>query len=396
MLRDRPAALPARHALAHATPCARHPVARPGLAAAVLLASLLAPAAARGEPGPPAPSPIPWQEPGPAGRLFLQQPLDRPEPLAPGATGVDVRVLYANTLVVADGARARVDVDLESALATVAVRAGVAGDVELALALPVFSDAGGVFDGFIEGVERAFDSQNYQRDGRARGLARYRLGPAGGGGLSRDGGATALGDAWAAAKWLAMPGGGLAPAVALRGAVKAPTGGPTFGSGTWDLGAGLLVAWRWPGGALRLAVDGALPTGRLARADLETRPYGTAQAGLVMGLTGWLAAHLQLSAHLSPLDRTGVPQLDKPIYDAAFGLSAALSPRAEVVLAGVENFASPRRGADAALILALRFTAPGGPGDEATRQQPEAGGRGSGSGPASASASLAAAPSRGR
>jgi hypothetical protein len=80
--------------------------------------------------------------------------------------------------------------------------------------------------------------------------------------------------------------------------------------------------------------------------------------------------------------RTGVPQLDRPIYDAALGASVALRPGIELLLGGVENFASPRRGADAALVASLRFSQADGAG-----QQPFGG---------SPSPSFAAAPSRGR
>jgi hypothetical protein len=319
-------------------------------AAALALACALAPRLVLAQVA----APIPWQEAGPGGRLFLQAPLEPPEPLAAGAVGVELRLLYANLMVVADGADARVDVDLESALATLVVRGGLAAGLELTAALPVAADGGGVFDGFIEGVERAFGSLNFQRVGRPRGLTRFELGPAAGGGLSRSGPASSLGDAWAGLKWLAWAEDGARPALALRAALKAPTGGRTFGSGTWDAGGGLVAGWSWPSMALRLSLDGAVPGGSLVDAGLETRPYGAAQAGLAFRLARWLTGHFQLSAHLSPLHRTGVPQLDKPIYDAALGASVTLGRRLELLVAGVENFASPRRGADAALVVSLR------------------------------------------
>ena len=330
-------------------------------------------------------APIPWQEPGPAGRLFLQAPLEPPEPLAAGALGAELRLTWSNTLVVGLSDRARVDVDLESALTTLVVRAGVADGLEASLAVPVGADGGGVLDGFIEGVERTFASENFQRAQRPRGLTRFVLGPASGGGLSRQGAATGLGDVAAGLKWLARREAGGWPTLALRAALEAPTGGPTFGSGTWDAGAGLLAGWSWPGAALRLSLDGALPGGRVA--GLPTRPYGAAQAGLAVRLARWLTGHLQLSAHLSPLHGTGVPQLDKPIYDAALGATAALGPRVELLVAGVENFASPRRGADAAFLVALRLR-PGAPDAGAAAPQQPAGG--------SPSSGLLAAPSRGR
>ncbi|HET9554875.1 MAG TPA: hypothetical protein VFP50_18060, partial [Anaeromyxobacteraceae bacterium] len=155
-------------------------------------------------------------------------------------------------------------------------------------------------------------------------------------------------------KWLLAGGDGARPALALRGAVKAPTGGATFGSGTWDAAAGLLAAWSWPVAALRLSVDGVVPSGRLASAELSTRPHGAAQAGLAVRLGPALTGHLQLSAHLAPLARTGIPQLDDPLYDLLLGATVPLGGGADLELAAVENFASPRRGADAALLFGVR------------------------------------------
>lgn len=326
-------------------------------------------------------APIPWQEAGPTARLFLQLPLEAPEPLPGGAVAAELRLTSANSLVVAEGDRARVNIDLESALTTLTVRSGVAPGLEASLVLAVMEDGGGFLDGLIEGVERTFRSQNFQRLGRPRGQAVYELGPATGGGLARAHAARGLGDTTLGLKWLVRDGGAGGPALALRAAVKAPTGDPTFGSGTWDAGGGLVAAWRWPAAALRLSLDAVLPGGRLRAAGLDTGPAGAAQAGLAVRWRPWLTSHLQLSAHLSPM-RTGVPQLDQPVYDAALGASVSLTPRLELLVAGVENFASPRRGADAALVVSLRFAQAGG-----AAQQPGGG---------SPSPSFAAAPSRGR
>ncbi len=348
----------------------------PALAALAALVAL-APAVAQGQVA----APIPWQEAGPTARLFLQLPLEAPEPVPTGAASAELRLLYANTLVVAEGDRARVDVDLESALTTLLVRAGVAPGLEAWLGVAVNEDGGGFLDGFIEGVERTFSSRNFQRIGRPRDQARYELGPAGGGGIALAHATRGLGDTTMGLKWLLRDGASGGPALALRAAVKAPTGDIAVGSGTWDAGGGLVAAWTWPSAALRLALDGVVPGGRLRAADLDTGPAGSAQAGLAVRWRPWLTTHAQVSAHLSPM-RSGIPQLDRPIYDAALGASVALTPRLEVLLAGVENFASPRRGADAALVVALRFAQEGGAAQQA------------GGGPASPS--LAAAPSRGR
>lgn len=316
------------------------------LATAVALAASLA--RADGGPGPP----ITWQEPGPTARLFLQLPLDVPEPVARGDVSGVLRLIYSNALVVASSPSAAVDVDGESALLTIALRVGVLEDVEAFVAVPVIADSGGVFDGSIDAVEYAFASRNIQRLGRPNGLFHYRLsGPAGS--LDRAGGGVRLGDVVAGAKWMMLRANGAWPTAALRGAVKAPTGGATAGSGHWDAAAGVLLAWPLGRAAVRLALDLTIPGGGPRGTGLHVRPAGSAQLGLAARLFGSITGHVQVSAHQSVLDGTGIPQLDRPIYDAVFGIGFPVAPHIELQLAGAENFASPRRGADASILIAV-------------------------------------------
>lgn len=317
----------------------------------LLLVATFAPAQAvrAGErPGPP----IAWQEPGPTARLFLQLPLDVPEPVAAGAVSGVLRLVYANALVVGSSASAAAELDVESAALTAAGRFGLRDDLELFIAVPLLADSGGVLDGAIDFVEAAFDSTNVQRLARPNGVARYRLsGPAGT--LERDGRAVRLGDVVLGAKWLVVAASGGWPTTAVRGAVKAPTGAEAAGSGHWDAAAGVLLGWPLGRAALRAALDLTVPGGGPRRTGLDVRLAGSAQVGLAVRLVDGVTGHLQVSAHQSPLDGTGVPQLDRPIYDAVFGIGIPVARAIELQLAAVENFASPRRGADASALVAL-------------------------------------------
>jgi hypothetical protein len=315
--------------------------------AAALLLSLAALA--------PAPEPLGWQEPGALSRLFLQVPLEAPAVLPAGRWGGDLRLLYASQLLLGDTAALHLDVDLESAQLMGRVRVGLPGGVEARLTVPVLLDWGGFLDRPIEWVERNLRATNPWRffPGRVNDTARFRLGPSGGGGLDRRGG-LALGDLQAGAKVALVAQDGARPALALRAAVKAPTGSPTFGSGTTDLGAGLLAAWALPPLAVHLALDGAAPLGAARVGGVSARPFWSAQAGLAAAAGERFALHLQLSGHQSPLRGSGISQIDKPTFYLLLGMTAALPRGLALEVGVVENVWSPHWGADITLLLGLR------------------------------------------
>jgi len=303
----------------------------------------------------PAPAPLGWQEPGALSRLFLQVPLEAPATLPPGQWGGDLRMLYASQILLGDTAALHLDVDLESAQALGTVRVGLGAGAEARLAVPLLYDWGGFLDRPIEWVERNLKATNPWRflPGRVNDTARFRLGPPGGGGLDRRGG-LALGDLQLGAKVGLLVQQGARPALALRAAVKAPTGRPTFGSGTTDLGAGLLAAWALPPLAVHLALDGAAPLGAARVGGVSARPFWSAQAGLAAAAGEKLAFHLQLGGHQSPLRGSGISQIDEPTFYLLLGATAAL-PRGLALEAGVaENVWSPHWGADITLLLGLK------------------------------------------
>lgn len=295
--------------------------------------------------------PIPWQEPAPLGRLFLQQPFEAPEPEA----GLSVQVLSANLLM--KGGRAGgfdYSVDEEIASFSVTGQLVLWERVGLSLTVPLVVQYGGWLDPVIDGVEKVFHA-NSARRGTTSFQTVARFATAGGRVLEQVGPAASLGDVTLGARWWLVTQDGLRPALALRAALKAPTGGTLAGSGTWDVGGGVLAGWEAGFFAAHVAFDVAVPSGRLDALDLPTRPYGSVQVGFGFRTGDAVALHLQLSGHTAPLRVDDAPGLTGSAFYVLAGAEWQVAPRTTLALSMVENFLSPGRGADFSVLLGLRL-----------------------------------------
>ena len=325
-------------------------LARTGRRALVVaLALTLGSRALAGEPS----APLAWEEPGGLQRLFLQLPFEAPTVARPGTLEAELRLIYSNTILVETAQAAAIDVDLETAQFTGFLRYGVADGWELEVALPVTIDYGGFLDGFIQSVEGLFNAVNPARANRPRNLCRFRV-TYDGRVAWVDGTDAGLGDIWVGAKAALLEQSGALPALALRAALKLPTGRYPIGSGEVDAGGSLVLGWTFAPLALFLEVDGMTPTATLRVLGMATRPYGAAQADLAVSPADPLTLHLQLSAATSPLQGTGLSPVDDGVRYLLLGISYRVSPSWEAEFGAVENIYSPYRGVDFAFYLGGR------------------------------------------
>jgi len=104
------------------------------------------------------PPPIPWQEPAPLTRLFLQLPFEAPEVVLPRKLEVGLRLLYSNTLLSALNEGLVLDVHVETAQPTVLLRYGAtmalsrSADLETGVVENVFSPYRGADITFLFGA----------------------------------------------------------------------------------------------------------------------------------------------------------------------------------------------------------------------------------------------------
>ncbi len=294
--------------------------------------------------------PLPWQEPGAVGRMYLQFPFEAPEILPVGKVQLGLQLLYTNDAIVTDGPDVSVVIDFESAALTPSVRWGIAPGVEVQGALSVYVNYGGFLDGFIQHVENLFEASGIGRMNRPPGQTVFSMLRPDGSGFDLQGPRAALGDAWGGLKWAVLEGGSGVPGISLRGGLKAPTGSVGFGSGTVDLGFGAMAGWGLGPVAVRLQADVYAPMGTMQGSGLDGRPYGAFQGALTWQASRVVALHAQMSAHLSPVwsEAWGITWWT---FYALVGANFRIGDAGALQVGVAENVLTPFRGADLTFLV---------------------------------------------
>lgn len=300
------------------------------------LVILLAPGVAGA--GPDGFGPFPVRNFQPFQLLFLGMFGDRAAVVGKGA--LDVRVELAETSTVFNEQTADVTarVKVEQLRTGLYLRYGWLDRLEVGIEVPLLYRYRGFLGGVITATERA-----------TTGVAPARKALQGTGfvlNLSRDGqtvfgggeGELGLGDITLISKYQFMSQSPELPAVAVRFAVKVPSGDSSkvFGSGHTDVGLGLAVeksfATRW---ILYGNVNGIFPTGTVN--GLTVQP---ALSALTAAEYLWSPAAsfvVQFDYYSSPFQGTGTGILDDGVTDATVGFNYHLRKNLLWQVYGVEN-----------------------------------------------------------
>jgi Protein of unknown function (DUF3187) len=147
------------------------------------------------------------------------------------------------------------------------------------------------------------------------------------------------------------------PEIALRAAVKAPTGDADaiLGSGKPDFGGGIAVDYH-PFDRLMLYfnLDGIYPVGPITAGNLTLDPFVAELFGSQFALTQRWSLMLQQAVYTSPF-HAGVRLLDGTVAEISPGLSFAYSPQLGVQLIGIENVSGVEQSADFTLLVNLVY-----------------------------------------
>lgn len=298
--------------------------------------------------------PVPARNFHPIQLIFLNLPFETAAVLDEGAVAVLINSAESNEIATARGPVDAV-LKFESNRTVLGARYGLAREWEVGVDVPFLSRFGGFMDPIIDEVEHVTDMENSARrlyphntfgdfyvrrqgttlfEGRAQSLE---LGDVS---LSAKH-AMALGDGW--------------PLVAVRGAVKFPTGraGGVFGSGKTDVGFGVAADWR----ALDpLMLYGNLnlifPGGPITPARLTLNPILTQSCAAEWALTQRFSALLHQAAYTSPMHGTGVGVLDGTEVEIGLGLNFAWSRVVGFQFLAIDNVSPVEHGADATIMLA--------------------------------------------
>ena len=270
--------------------------------------------------------------------LFLGMFGDRAEVVGKGALDVRVELAETSTVFNEQSAGVNARVKVEQLRTGLYLRYGLLDRLEVGIEIPVLYRYRGFLGGAITATERA-----------TTGLAPARNALKGTGyvfNLSRDGqtvfgggeGELGLGDITLISKYQFLSQSPRVPAVAVRFAVKVPSGDSSkvFGSGHADVGLGLAVekslATRW---ILYGNVNGIFPTGTVN--GLTVQPAVRALAAAEYLWSPAVSFVAQFDYYSSPFHGTGTEILDDGVTAATVGFNYRLRKNLLWQVYGIEN-----------------------------------------------------------
>jgi hypothetical protein len=223
--------------------------------------------------------------------------------------------------------------------------------------MPFITRYGGFLDPPIDEVEKWFNAENPERNLYPQdkfGAFIVQKGDV----ILFEGGKEEFqpGDLWFSVKREIEPGGRW-PLLALRGALKVPTGneGAVLGSGNPDLGFGVAAEKQ----VLRrlmlfLKVNLVFPFGRVGDGDLSLNPIVSESFAAEFALTRCWSALLHQAVYTSPMHGTGTNLLDADVVELGLGFNFAWSERLGFQLLGINNVSGVEQAADFTLLFGFR------------------------------------------
>ncbi len=304
--------------------------------------------------------PFPVRNFSPLQLLFLSLPAEKATTLPRGSYEVGVEAAESNTLLIESTPQINLLLKFETFRSAFHFKYGLTNQVEVGLEIPVINRDAGFLDPFIMSVEDAFSNLNPNRvkfsDGSFGG---YTITQNGKTILSGGDNQTGLGDIALSGKWVLLTESQVQPAVALRGAVKFPTGDfdRAFGSGKGDLGVGLAIqkeiSGRW---IFYLNQNVVFPGGHFGTTDLTLNRIDTTAIALEYLWTPRFSVTGQFDYYTSPFHETGSHVLDNGIAEGVLGCNYRIRPYLLWQLYGIENFQNPEgSAADFSLVTDMRY-----------------------------------------
>lgn len=282
--------------------------------------------------------PFPVRNFHPLQQLVLQIPGDRANVVPKGT--LDLRLEVAETAAIyrETSEQASITAKFETLRNGLFMRYGVTDKLEVALEVPVLYRYRGFMEGMIKAVERATTGLAPARKALSGVGYAYNVTRGGQTVVRGSEGAVGLGDTTMMAKYQVLSETSTLPAVAVRAAVKLPTGEESeyFGSGSPDFGIGLAAeksfAGRW---ILYANVNGVFPTGKIGGMPLQPTLSGLAAVEYLW--TENFSLTLQFDYYSPPFHGVGLKALDKGVTELVTGFNYRLSPLWLWQVYGVEN-----------------------------------------------------------
>lgn len=269
--------------------------------------------------------------------------LDRARLLADGEYEAGFSWDLANSYTLGRNGSEQLSFDGESHRLALRLDRGFANGWEIGVEAPLIVHRRGFLDAFIEGWHDLFGLPQGGRDQAAREQLDYSYQKDSKALFSLQDEEMGLGDIRLLLSRQLLSADD--SALALHASLELPSGaaGKLLGSGSVDMALWLSGEQRWRLTSQRLALHygvGLLAANSGELLSGQRRPLvGTGTLGLAWSYWSWLALQIQIDAHTSLFENSGLRQIDAASAQLAIGGAVALAERTRLELAVVEDIA---------------------------------------------------------
>ncbi len=236
---------------------------------------------------------------------------------------------YSNTYFDYKNSRWNALMDMEMLVADLALVYGLTSKMALRLDLPFVSMGGGFLDGFLENFHDAIGTSNYNRENRPKNTFGYRVTKDGRLWLQGEDGTMQIADITVSTQIaLTKPGNDRKMAGSLLLSLKLPTGDSTRGLGSGQFDAGIYLPLRWSSKRWAFFVmPGAALIGNpdTQGADIAARNSFSLFGGVAYDYSQATAWLVQLNYYTSPIEETGLSELDRGALELDIGFHHRLT-----------------------------------------------------------------------
>ncbi len=256
--------------------------------------------------------------------LFLTPRPTSPDLPARGGLNATVAVDYSNTFFEYSNSRWDVLMDMEMTVVDLSLTYGLTSNLALKLDAPLVSMNDGFLDGFLENYHGTLNLPNYDRENRPKNSFGYLITKDEAQWFSGQSGLFRWSDITLSAQfeWLKPSSGSTATGSVLC-SVKIPTGDESkgYGSGRFDVGLFLPTRWTEKPWIFYLMPGFAfIQDPKTDGADISARNSLSLFAGVGYEYSDQWTWLTQLNYYTSPIESTGLDELDKGSLEWAIGI----------------------------------------------------------------------------
>lgn len=295
--------------------------------------------------------PLPARNYTPVAMHFLNMVATPAKTLSKNQLQITSEFVETNTVLLEETSQVDAVIKHENLRFSLNVDYGVSDRFQIGIEVPAFYRFDGFLNSFVESVEDAFSDLNPSRLKLLNNEFDYRVDINGQRIIEGEKDDIGLGDMVLNTRWVAIEEGERRPAVALRFALKVPTGdtAKAFGSGDPDVGLGLAVqkglGKRW---VLYSNVNVVFPTGDFKDTGLDLEPFYSGMIAIEYRPILRFSILTQFEYFSMPFHGLNSPILEDGVGEISAGISYLIRENFLVRIGGTENFTDPFPDASAA------------------------------------------------